>query len=175
MAKDRRAQPLSAPTGATTRRVAEPAAEFNVAEQLVRLARLIEGIHAQVSQAHDLTPVQAKLLCILVFAPRTMGQLAQGVGVEKAAMTGLIDRAERRGLVTREPVPSDRRAVKVTLTDAGRRTGQAFHAQVTARLDELVAPLAPRDRAQFARALSHILMAAPAGRSSAPPEAQEAS
>jgi DNA-binding MarR family transcriptional regulator len=32
-----------------------------------------------------------------------MGDLAQCFGVEKAALTGLVDRVERRGLATRSP------------------------------------------------------------------------
>jgi DNA-binding MarR family transcriptional regulator len=46
-----------------------------------------------------------------------MTELARCCGVEKAALTGLVDRAERRGLAERTPVPGDRRALRVTLTD----------------------------------------------------------
>ncbi len=147
-----------------------------VADGLVRLSRLIESTHARVSREHDLTPVQAKLLCILGFAPTTMSELARCLGVEKAAMTGLIDRAELRGLVVRQAVPGDRRALSVVLTDSGRRAGQAFHTQVTAELDDLVAPLNARDRAGFARALAQMVSAAPStGHWLTPPDAQEAS
>jgi len=147
-----------------------------VADGLVRLSRIIEGIHARVSQEHDLTPVQAKLLCILCLSPATMSELARCLGVEKAAMTGLIDRAERRGLVAREAVPGDRRALNVVLTDTGRQAGESFHAQVTAELNELVAPLNTRDHTGFARALTQIVSAAPsAGQWRTTPDAKEAS
>ncbi|MEE3918524.1 MarR family transcriptional regulator [Micromonospora sp. BRA006-A] len=36
-------------------------------------------------------------------------------------MTGRLDRLERAGLVRRSPDPADRRALRVTLTDTGRR------------------------------------------------------
>jgi DNA-binding MarR family transcriptional regulator len=147
-----------------------------VADGLVRLSRLIEGIHARVAQDHDLPPVQAKLLCILAFAPVTMSELARCLGVEKAAVTGLIDRAEQRGLVARAPVPRDRRAFNVVLTDAGRRAGEAFHAAVTAELDDLVTPLNARDHSGFARALSQIINASPsAGQWLTPPGVEAAS
>lgn len=131
-----------------------------VPDGLVQLSRLIEGIHTRVSQQHDLAPVQAKLLCVLAFGPRTMSELAQGFGVEKAALTGLVDRAERRGLVERAAVPGDRRAIHVTLTDAGAKAGQVFHAEVTAALDELVSPLSRKDRSQFGQLLAQIVTAA---------------
>jgi DNA-binding MarR family transcriptional regulator len=107
--------------------------------------------------------VQAKLLCVLAFAPRGMGELARAFGVEKAALTGLVDRAEQRGLVTREPVPGDRRALNVALTETGRRKGKRFHAEVTAELEQLVAPLAARDRDEFVRLLGEVVAAIPPG------------
>ena len=68
------------------------------------------------------------MICILAFGPRGMAELAQCLGVEKATLTGVADRAERRGLVIRSPVPGDRRALDVTLTATGRRTAAEFHA-----------------------------------------------
>src|ERR687887_539783 len=115
--------------------------QLDAADGLIQLSRLVQGIHARVSERHDLTPVQAKLLCVLAFGPRGMAELAQCFGVEKPALTGLVDRVERRGLVRRSPVPGDRRALRVTLTDTGRRAASAFHADATEQLDDLLSPL----------------------------------
>jgi DNA-binding MarR family transcriptional regulator len=68
----------------------------------------------------------AGLLCVLAQGPRGMTDLARCRGVEKAALTGLADRAERRGLAERAPVPGDRRALQVTPTKAGHRSATAF-------------------------------------------------
>ena len=124
---------------------------------LVQLTSLVQGIYARVSERHDLTPVQAKLLCVLLGGPRGMAELAQCFGVEKAALTGLMDRAERRGLAQRSPVPSDRRALQVTLTDAGRRAAVAFHVEVSAELSRLISPLAPHDREHFRSTMAEII------------------
>jgi DNA-binding MarR family transcriptional regulator len=86
-----------------------------------------------------------------------MAALARSFGVEKAALTGLVDRAEQRGLVKRSAVPGDRRAVAVTLTASGRRAAAAFHTDATTELDRLLTPLAPADRAAFHTALIKIL------------------
>jgi DNA-binding MarR family transcriptional regulator len=145
------------------RRAATVTGPSDVAVGLAQLSRLVECVMARVAGGLDLTPVQARLLCTLGFGPRVMSDLARCLGVEKAGLTGLVDRAERRGLVQRTPVPGDRRAFQITLTDAGRRAGEAFHTQVTAALDELVAPLSPRVHQQFGRALTEILTAASRG------------
>jgi len=86
-----------------------------------------------------------------------MAELAQCFGVEKAALTGLMDRAERRGLAQRSPVPGDRRALQVTLTDAGRRAAVAFHVEVSAELSRLISPLAPHDREHFRSTMAEII------------------
>jgi DNA-binding MarR family transcriptional regulator len=127
------------------------------AEQLIQLSRLVQDIHARVSQRHGLPPVQAKLLCVLAFGPRRMAELAQCFGVERAALTGLVDRAERRGFVSRSPVTGDRRALHVTLTSSGHRAATAFHADASAELSRLLSPLAPSDREGFRTALAKII------------------
>jgi DNA-binding MarR family transcriptional regulator len=122
-----------------------------------QLACLVHCTYARVSERHALTPVQARLLCILADGPRGIAELARCFDVEKAAVTGLIDRAERRGLVERSPVPGDRRALRVTPTDTGRRAAAAFHAEVNAELSHLLAPLAPHHRKHFRSAVAEIL------------------
>jgi DNA-binding MarR family transcriptional regulator len=134
--------------------------QLGAADGLIQLSRLVQGIFARTSERHGLTAVQAKLLCVLAGGPRGMAELARCFGVEKAALTGLVDRAERRGLVRRSPVPGDRRAVHVALTDSGRRAAAAFHADATGELNELLAPLRPAAREQFRRAMAEIIAAA---------------
>jgi DNA-binding MarR family transcriptional regulator len=142
-------------------RAGEPRAgadqDLAAADGLIQLSRLVQGVFARTAERHDLTPVQARLLCVLAFGPRGMADLAQCFGVEKAALTGLVDRAEGRGLVRRSPVPGDRRAVRVTLTGAGRSAASAFHAAVTEGLSHLLAPLAPHDREHFRSVMATII------------------
>ena len=132
-------------------------ADIDVATGLVQLTTLVQAVYARVSERHDLTPAQARLLCHLLDGPRGMAELARCFGVEKAALTGLMDRAERRGLARRSPVPGDRRALQVTLTDAGHQAAAAFHAEVGAELNRLIAPLAPHDREHFRNTMAEII------------------
>ena len=96
--------------------------QLDDADRLVQLSRLVQGAFARIAGRHHLTPVQARLLCVLAQGPRGMTELARCCGVERAALTGLVDRAERRGLAERAPVPGDRwlGGVAGVLTD---RTG----------------------------------------------------
>lgn len=51
----------------------------------------------------------------------TAGDLARHLGITTASTTKLLDRLEDQGHVTRQRHPSDRRALKVTVTAATRR------------------------------------------------------
>jgi DNA-binding MarR family transcriptional regulator len=139
---------------------AVPTVRADDALALVQLSGLVQGCFARVAERHELTPAQGRLLCVLAESPRGMAELARGLGVEKAALTGLVDRVERRGLAGRSPVPGDRRAVRVTLTDAGRESAGAFHAEVTAELARLLSPLAAGEREQFRTAMATIARSA---------------
>jgi DNA-binding MarR family transcriptional regulator len=129
----------------------------DAATGLLQLSGLVHGVYARIAQRQGLTPVQARFLCMVAEGPRGMAELAQCVGVEKAALTGLVDRVERRGLAKRTPVRGDRRALHVTLTDAGQRAAAGFHGEVTAELERLLGSLAPSDREHFRRAMAAII------------------
>lgn len=62
--------------------------------------------------------------------PMTAGQLAERAGLTTGAVTGLIDRLERRGYARREPHPTDRRSVIVRplVDEAEREIGPAYEA-----------------------------------------------
>ena len=49
----------------------------------------------------------------------TQAQLARRIAIEQPTMVRTIDRMERDGLVTRSPDPSDRRAIRISLTERG--------------------------------------------------------
>jgi DNA-binding MarR family transcriptional regulator len=48
-----------------------------------------------------------------------ISQLASGIGVSCATMTGLVERLKKSGLLTREELPEDRRVLVVRITQQG--------------------------------------------------------
>ena len=114
-----------------------------MADGLIRLSGMTQAAFTRTAERHGLPAAQARLLCMLAAGPRRMSELAGLLGIEKAALTGLADRAERRGLVARTAVPGDRRAVSVALTPEGREVAGAFHRDVSASLDRLTDVLPP--------------------------------
>ena len=51
---------------------------------------------------------------------RYMSEMGQIIGVDNSAMTRLVDRLEKAGLVKRQIDPENRRAISILLTPAGR-------------------------------------------------------
>jgi DNA-binding MarR family transcriptional regulator len=81
--------------------------------------------------AVGLSFVRIKALHQLVDGPLPMRELAARLGVDRPYVTVISDDLEARGLVTRGPHPSDRRAKLLSITPAGReidaRAGQVLN------------------------------------------------
>jgi DNA-binding MarR family transcriptional regulator len=112
---------------------------------------------------HDLSLAATRLLGVLRDREPTMNELARLLELDKSSVTGLVDRAEKRGLVTRVPSAADRRSVLVRLTPEGRaliaETGTGFAADVTAMLGRLPA----REQATLTRLISRLIVGYAAG------------
>jgi DNA-binding MarR family transcriptional regulator len=151
-------QPEAAPAEADTRPQLDPV------DGLAQLSFVIMGLLERRAAEHDLSVPATRLLGVLRDREPTMQQLARLLELDKSSVTGLVDRAERRGLVARVPSPSDKRAVLVRLTDDGRSlvsaTAGLFATDVTAMLGHL----SGRDRATLSRLVSRLLVAHAAGR-----------
>ncbi|MET8998876.1 MarR family transcriptional regulator [Amycolatopsis sp. NPDC004169] len=133
------------------------AADLGVVAGLVRASFLVNAVYAESAREYGLTVQQGQLLCVLMGRPYGMGDLGATLGLEKSSLTGLVDRAVRRGLVRRESDPDDRRAVQVVLTGEGREMAEDFYAATCRRVDELAAGLSTQDRDRLAALLGAIV------------------
>jgi len=80
----------------------------------------------------DLTASEINALANLADGrSRTVSQLGADVGSRPSTLTSVLDRLERRGLITRGAYANDRRAVLVKLTPDGRGTAATVRAAIT--------------------------------------------
>ncbi|WP_252436653.1 MarR family winged helix-turn-helix transcriptional regulator [Pseudonocardia humida] len=91
--------------------------------------------------------------------PRTVSELGAAVGTRPTTLTGVLDRLEKRGLVTRLPRPGDRRAVQIELTATGRATADLVTAAMAQIEREAFAGL-PADSVESGRAVLRALAGA---------------
>lgn len=61
---------------------------------------------------------------------RTVSELAAACGARPTTLTGVLDRLERRGHITRGSRAGDRRCVLIELTPAGRRAAETITAAI---------------------------------------------
>ena len=86
----------------------------------------------------------------------TMGELSRRMMVTGGNVTTIVDQLEKEQLVQRQSLPGDRRAFRVSLTDAGR---QAFAAMAQAHegwVVELISPLSERQQEQLHKLLGTL-------------------
>ncbi|GAA1577050.1 MarR family transcriptional regulator [Kribbella sancticallisti] len=135
---------------------------LGAASALVRLTFLVQNLYVEVGRGCDLTQAQAQMLCSLSDRSVGMAELSGMLGLERSSLTGLVDRAQQRGLVVRENNPHDRRAVKVTLTAEGTSALNRFHDELTRRLSDLLQDLPATERERFTRTLGRVVAGVPA-------------
>lgn len=133
------------------------ASGVSLADHLVQVAFAVTDALDDVAAGFELSLTQVRLLGILRDREAGMLELAQHLDLEKSSATGLIDRAQRRGLVFRTPGPSDGRTVCVAITPAGADIAARFAPALKARLDVLLDGMPVRDRARLDRLLGDVI------------------
>lgn len=107
--------------------------------------------------AAGLSPTDLWLLDGVVrHGPVRMGDIAAWQGVDKSTVTTQLRRLIDRGLVERQPDPTDRRAVLVTAGEAGVRLHREVSRQGARVLARVVERWDEADRQTFARLLERF-------------------
>ncbi|MGW0658242.1 MarR family winged helix-turn-helix transcriptional regulator [Streptodolium elevatio] len=130
---------------------------IGIVPALVRSTFLVNGAYADAARERGLTPQQGQLLCVLMQQPFGMGELSAMLGLAKSSLTGLVDRTERNGLVSRESDARDTRAVRVALTDGGAVLAEEFYTDACRRIDDLAAGLGVAERETLAALLGRVV------------------
>jgi DNA-binding MarR family transcriptional regulator len=137
------------------RRIA--AVHEDLAAVVSRLARRLRAAEAPVLARAGLTMWEYVTLAHLARDPAESQQaLARTMGYDKTRLIALLDGLERRELITRAPEPPDRRAHKVRLTPAGRRSFEAAQRGIHELEAQLLAPLPEPDRTTLRDSLARL-------------------
>ena len=83
--------------------------------------------------------------------------LADYLGLDKSTMTGLVDRAEKRGLLQRAANRADGRAVDVLLTPAGVELTGRIYRQVVHSLAPMTGTLSLPDQRRLQVLLTRLI------------------
>ncbi len=87
----------------------------------------------------------------------TMSELAKTARQISATMTGIVDRLVERGVIMRQRDPSDRRTLRVSLTETGTELLDTIRRQKRTRLKLFLEELSPNERKDFIRLIGKYL------------------
>ena len=88
--------------------------------ELVRAYQAFSAYSEAFVRQHDLTPAQFDVIATLGNTQcMSMGDIGEKTLITKGTLTGVVDRLIKKGLVTREVPPENRRSVIVKLTAEG--------------------------------------------------------
>ncbi|MFF4232949.1 MarR family winged helix-turn-helix transcriptional regulator [Streptomyces sp. NPDC001820] len=132
-----------------------------LAEQLLRLSRRLHRSQKRQLESADIaiTPAQSRLLRTLAHydEPPRMADLAARLEVVPRAVTSLVDGLEASGRVRRAPDPTNRRVIRIELTDTGRATLRALRDARRAAAEDILAPLTADQREVLGGLLSTLV------------------
>jgi len=126
-------------------------------DALVQASFVTMAVLNKIGAENDLSLTQLRVCGILRDRRPRMAGLAAHLGLEKSTMTGLIDRAEKRGLLARAPSVEDGRATEVFLTNEGMKLVERLYLEVKQELAPLMDRLAPSEQRHLQGLLRRML------------------
>lgn len=98
---------------------------------------------------------QGEMLILAYLALRSgevrPGQLSLDMGISTARTAATLNSMEGKGWIYREPSPTDKRRIAVTITDEGRRISETLHENLLSATAEILRSLGEEDAAHLVR------------------------
>lgn len=133
------------------------ASDKGLADALVTTSFVTMAVINKIGAENDLSLSLIRVLGILWDRRPRMTELADYLGLEKQTMSGLIARAEKRGLVARAPNEEDGRATDVFLTSDGAKLVKHLQIQGQRALAPLIEQLNESDQQLLQQLLQRML------------------
>jgi DNA-binding MarR family transcriptional regulator len=136
-----------------------PTPDEGLADALVTTAFVTMAVINKIGAENDLSLSLIRVLGILWDRRPRMTELADYLGLEKQTMSGLIARAEKRGLVGRAPNEEDGRATDVFLTSDGAKLVKRLRGQGQQALAPIIEQLSASDQQLLHKLLQRMFEA----------------
>ena len=125
----------------------DPAQALATVRSLARAYQAFSSYSEAFVRQYDLTPAQFDVIATLGnTSGMTMGDIGDKTLITKGTLTGVVDRLEKKGLVTREVPPENRRSVVVHRTPEGQQT---FETAFPAHIDDIHQHLSALDASEL--------------------------
>src|SRR4051812_20808545 len=129
-----------------------------ILESMIFLYSESRRVTRTVAEKYGLTGSQ--LLVLKMLEPKgrvSLSELSERLRAKNSTMTGIIDRMERDGLVTRVRSEQDRRVVHLELTAQGKKLGTTVKIDPMQLFRALLEDLPTRDAAELERIMTKMM------------------
>ena len=106
--------------------------------------------------AKELTFTQLRVLLSIEFGRDQVGELARRAKVAQPAMSKIVDHLVNLELVRRDPHPTDRRQIKLSLTPKGLATTERVRLKAAQKYVGAIRDLSPSDRTKLMEGIAVI-------------------
>ena len=130
-------------------------------EALSDLVRVYQFRDRDTICCHDISVTQCYALEALVNSgPRTLNELAAQLYLDKSTASRVVTTLERKGYITRQTHPQDRRAILIDVTASGRKLCGTIQAELIDETRKLLDDFEPAVREAAPRLLDRLARAA---------------
>jgi DNA-binding MarR family transcriptional regulator len=138
--------------------VTGPSSDDTTGELLMAVARTLRRRVQRALEKYDVTHGQSRALHVITRHGVTRpSEIADALRIAPRSATEVIDALESRGLVTRAPDPTDRRATRVEATEEGLRLSRLIADVRRAETERQLERLSDGDRTELDRILRRLL------------------
>ncbi|MDR0219920.1 MAG: MarR family transcriptional regulator [Lachnospiraceae bacterium] len=127
------------------------ALEFMEKMQLLHKAKpkknLDDALHGEAFVLHFLANAEEEVL---------PGEIGQAMNVSSARIAQTLNNIEKKGFITRQIDPRDRRKIKVRLTQEGKAEAEKHHQKLVAWTTAILASLGEQDAKEYIRIMGRL-------------------
>jgi MarR family transcriptional regulator, multiple antibiotic resistance protein MarR len=120
-------------------------------------AKLVDALDVELAP-FDISAAQYVILVNLANGADSSSDLCRSVSYDPGAMTRMLDRLERKGLIRRVRCSEDRRVARLALTDEGRAVYPKLVERAAAVLNRSLRGFSPNEVRQLEVLLQRMLM-----------------
>ncbi|WP_262694838.1 MarR family winged helix-turn-helix transcriptional regulator [Kordiimonas aquimaris] len=143
---------------------------MSIPKDKIKLFHMVSRMHQALFRASDKmlaahagisTTQSAVLLYLNGRAPVSIGDVAETIGIKITSMSGLIDRMEKKGLISRTRDSADMRTVLLSLTELGKIVSEETGPKIKQANDQMLAAGgSPEDWAVFTAVCERLIQKA---------------
>ncbi len=137
---------------------AQPTGPEDLIDALVRTSFATMAVLNRIAAEHDLSLTQLRVLAILRDRRVKMSELADYLGLDRSTISGLVDRAQKRGLLQRAANPLDGRGTDVLLSKDGTELAARGATQIARALSPMTGALTRAEAHRLTELLEHLLI-----------------